>query len=128
MPWIWASLLKGLAIWRSRASIWARSTAGSSSASSVRPFIFATSSSRVSATTKSAPWRLNASTGRGAPLPSRRSRRTALRSPLVRSGFCSEPDSANSFSIIRWVRTNHEWSYGAMSSVVRRCLSVPRVS
>ena len=28
----------------------------------------------------------------------------------VRSGFCSEPESANSFSMIFWVRMNHEWS------------------
>ena len=26
----------------------------------------------------------------------------------VRSGFCSEPESANSFSMIFWVSTNHE--------------------
>ncbi|CAM5666300.1 hypothetical protein SGLAM104S_00607 [Streptomyces glaucescens] len=44
------------------------------------------------------------------------------------SGFCSEPDSANSFSTIFRVRMNQEWSYSAMSSVVRRYRRVPRVS
>ena len=56
------------------------SAPASSSGSSVSAFIFATSSSRVSATTKSAPWRLNASTGAGAPLLSNRSLRNAGRS------------------------------------------------
>ncbi len=64
----------------------------------------------------------------GAPLPRMRSRRNPARSLAVMSGFCSEPESANSFSTIFWVRMNQEWSYGAMSSVVRRCFSVPRVS
>ena len=41
----------------------------------------------MSATTKSAPCRLNASTGQGAPLLSSRSRRIALRSRPVMSGF-----------------------------------------
>ena len=33
---------------------------------------------------------------------------SSLTSLPVRSGFCSEPDSANSFSMIFWVSTNHE--------------------
>ena len=75
-----------------------------------------------SAITKSAPW----SQERLAPGPGRPCRAagragTALRSLAVMSGFCSEPDSANSFSMILRVRTNQEWSYPAMSSVVRRC-------
>ena len=102
------------------ASIWVRNATGSSSGSSVSLFIIATSSSRVSATTKSAPWDLNASTGAGAPLLISRSRSMPSRSELVISGFCSEPDSANSFSMIRCVRMNQLWSYGAMSGVVRR--------
>ena len=50
---------------------------------------------------------LSASTGPGAPLASRVLARN-VRSLPVMSGFCSEPDRANSFSIIDWVRTNHE--------------------
>ena len=48
---------------------------------------------------------MNAFTGRGGPLASR-SRSTARRPFEVVSGFCSEPDSANSFSMIFWVSTN----------------------
>ena len=40
------------------------------------------------------------------------------------SGFCSEPDSANSFSMIFWVSTNHVWSW----PVRMMCSSVPSVS
>ena len=69
-----------------------------------RSFMPATSRGRVSATTKSTPWRLNASTGPGAPGRIRRMTSRMLR--LVRSGFCSEPESANSFSMTFWVRTN----------------------
>ena len=53
---------------------------------------------------------------------------TCMRLLPVMSGFCSEPDSANSFLMIFWVRMNQEWSYCAMSGVVRRCRRVPRVS
>ena len=58
---------------------------------------------------KSAPWRLKASTGAGAPLLV--ARRAVIGQLLpVRSGFCSEPDSANSFLMMLWVRINHEYS------------------
>ena len=40
------------------------------------------------------------------------------------SGFCSEPDSANSFSMIFWVSTNHVCSW----PVRMMCASVPSVS
>ena len=40
------------------------------------------------------------------------------------SGFCSEPESANSFSMIRWVSTNQVWSW----PVPMMCASVPSVS
>ena len=42
----------------------------------------------------------------------------------VRSGFCSLPESVNSFSMIFCDRTNHEWSW----PVARRWASVPSVS
>ena len=56
---------------------------------------------------KSAPLALNASTGAGAPLLVAR---CAVMRQLfeVRSGFCSEPDSANSFLMMLWVSTNQE--------------------
>jgi len=54
---------------------------------------------RSVSTTKSAPLRLKASTGAGAPL-ARRAFSTARTDLLVMSGFCSEPESANSFSTI----------------------------
>ena len=56
---------------------------------------------------KSTPCCLNASTGPGAPFANRvfASRRTSL---PVMSGFYSEPESANSFSMMSWVRMNHE--------------------
>ncbi len=78
---------------------------------------------RSPATTKSSPWRLNASTGGGAPEPTRvlSSSRTLL---PVTSGFCSEPESANSFSMIFWVSTNHVCSW----PVRMMCASVPSVS
>jgi hypothetical protein len=71
----------------------------------------AMSSSRVSATTKSAPCCLNASTGAGAPLPRTRSWITARRFLLVMSGFCSDPDSADSFSM--------PWSTAAVAASPR---------
>ena len=56
---------------------------------------------------KSTPFILNASTGAGAPLLM--ARRAVIRQLLpVRSGFCSEPDSANSFLMMLWVSTNQE--------------------
>ena len=76
------------------------------SGSFVSLFMPATSSGSVLATTKSAPCRRCASTGAGA--PGRTRDRVSLMSLPVRSGFCSEPDSANSFSMIFWVSTNHE--------------------
>ena len=42
----------------------------------------------------------------------------------VMSGFCSEPESANSFSMIFWVRTNQVCSW----PVVPMWASVPSVS
>ena len=62
---------------------------------------------RSSATTKSMPCSLNASTGPGAP-EERRSLSSSRGSLPVMSGFCSEPERLNSFSMIDWVRTNHE--------------------
>ena len=100
------SLVNGLSISRSRATICRSRSARSISASPVSLFMPATSSGRVLATTKSAPRCLNASTGAGAP---GRTRDSVSRMSLpVRSGFCSEPESANSFSMIFWVSTNHE--------------------
>ena len=49
---------------------------------------------------------------------------TCRRSRPVMSGFCSEPDSANSFSMILWVSTNQVWSW----PVLMMCASVPSVS
>ena len=65
------------------------------------------------------PCSLNASTGPGAPVPSRvcASSRTSL---PVRSGFCSLPESANSFSMIFCVSTNHEWSWPVATQVRER--------
>ena len=54
---------------------------------------------------KSGPLRLNASTGGGAPFP-RRLEITRRTSRLVKSGFCSDPESANSRSMIFWVTMN----------------------
>ena len=66
-----------------------------------------TRSARLSRTMKSAPFFLNASTGAGAPLLV--ARLTVMRQLLpVRSGFCSEPESANSFLMMLWVRMNQE--------------------
>ena len=42
----------------------------------------------------------------------------------VRSGFCSEPERVNSFSMIFWVSTNQVWSW----PVRMMCSSVPSVS
>ena len=83
----------------------------------------ATRSSRVSATTKSSPLSLNASTGPVAPLESRWRSSSRTLFP-VRSGFCSWPESANSFSMIAWVSTNQEWSW----PLARSSFSVPSVS
>ena len=56
---------------------------------------------------KSAPFFLKASTGAGAPLLV--ARLIVMRQLLpVRSGFCSEPESANSFLMMLWVRMNQE--------------------
>ena len=100
------SLVNGLSISRSRATICRSRSARSISVSPVSLFMPATSSGSVLATTKSAPCRLNASTGAGA--PGRTRDRVSRMSLPVRSGFCSEPDSANSFSMIFSVSTNHE--------------------
>ena len=74
-------------------------------------------------TMKSSPFCLNASTGGGAP-PPRRLFRTASQLFEVMSGFCSEPDSANSFLMIACVSTNQECSW----PVDRMRRSVPSVS
>ena len=50
--------------------------------------------------------------------PGSRARRG--RSCPVRSGFCSEPDSANSFSMIFWVRTNQVCSWPVLHDVLER--------
>jgi hypothetical protein len=64
----------------------------------------ATSAGSESRTTKSAPWRMNAATGPGGP---GRARCTSPGMLLpVRPGFCSEPDSANSRSMIFSVSRN----------------------
>ena len=56
---------------------------------------------------KSSPLVLNASTGAGAPLLV--ARLAVMRQLFeVRSGFCSEPDSANSFLMMLWVSMNQE--------------------
>ena len=55
---------------------------------------------------KSSPWSMNACTGAAARCPSRSSSTARLLLAVV-SGFCSEPESANSFSMIFWVSTNH---------------------
>ncbi len=60
---------------------------------------------RSRSTTKSSPWSMNACTGLGGPLLSRSLNTWRLLFEVV-SGFCSEPDSANSFSMIFRVRTN----------------------
>ena len=55
---------------------------------------------------KSSPFSMNALTGPGMPDVARP---ITWRQLLpVRSGFCSEPDSANSFWMIFWVRMNQE--------------------
>ena len=92
-------------------------------ASGVSWFMPLTSASRSLAMTKSAPFALKASTGPGAFLPTAR-RRTRRHDRPVRSGFCSEPDRANSLRMIDWSSTNQEWSW----PVVRRCVSWPSVS
>ena len=89
----------------------------------MRAFILSTSARRSVSTTKSAPLRLNASTGAGAPLATR-AFSTARIDLLVMSGFCSEPERANSFSMIFCVRTNHVCSW----PVCMMCSSVPSVS
>ena len=77
------------------------------------------SSSRVSRTMKSAPLSMNACTGAPAPLPRRvfASSRTSL---PVRSGFCSLPESVNSFSMIFCDSTNQEWSCPVCAQVRER--------
>ncbi len=76
----------------------------------------------VSAWTKSSPLSRNARTGAGMSEVARPS--TSRTDFPVRSGFCSEPESANSLPMIVWVRMNHEWSW----PVFLRWASVPRVS
>jgi hypothetical protein len=85
-------------------------------------FIPATSSGSVVAVTKSSPRSRKAWTGAETPDFTRLSR--SLRSLPVRSGFCSEPDSANSFSTIFFVDTNQVCSW----PVCPMWASVPRVS
>ena len=68
---------------------------------------------------KSSPWSMNACTGDGGPLPSRSSS-TARTLLEVVSGFCSEPESANSFSMIFCVSTNQLWSRPVAAQVAQR--------
>jgi hypothetical protein len=68
-----------------------------------------TSARRSRSTTKSAPCCLKASTGAGAPEPTRLLMISRTFFPVM-SGFCSDPERANSFSMIFWVRTNQVWS------------------
>src|SRR6266542_5406388 len=103
------SLLKGLAISRSRATISRSRRSASMSSSPVGSSIPRTRSRSRRSTTKSAPCSLNASTGPGALFDSARSA-SCRRSLFVRTGFCSEPDSANSRLMTRWFRTTHVWS------------------
>ncbi len=70
----------------------------------------ATSSRRLSATTKSSPWSRKAWIGPGTSGNSRE-RTVASTSLPVMSGFCSEPDSANSRAMIRRLSTNQVWSW-----------------
>ena len=42
----------------------------------------------------------------------------------VRSGFCSLPESANSFSMIFWVSTNQLWSWPVRAQVLERAEGV----
>jgi hypothetical protein len=64
-----------------------------------------TGAESLEATTKSTPFWLNFSIGSGVCRMRARSIRMSL---LVRSGFCSEPESANSFAVIFRVVTNQE--------------------
>jgi hypothetical protein len=73
--------------------------------SPVSRFIPVTSSGRVEATTKSTPYFSNRWIGSGVCQMRVSSSQMSL---LVRSGFCSEPESANSLSTIFWVVTNQE--------------------
>jgi hypothetical protein len=57
---------------------------------------------------KSSPLSMNACTGAGTPPRARPN--TWRQSRLVRSGFCSDPESANSRSITFLVSTNHDQS------------------
>ncbi|SLI60015.1 Uncharacterised protein [Mycobacteroides abscessus subsp. abscessus] len=87
----WASLLNLLSISRSRATIWRSSSARSSCGPRAILFMPCTSSASVSATTKSTPCCLNASTGPGAPLATRLLRVSLMSLPVM-SGFCSDPE------------------------------------
>ena len=94
-------------------------SAASSSGSGVSRFMPATSSGTDRATTKSAPCRRNASTGGAAPGPRARESTWRMLRP-VRSGFCSDPERASSFSRIARVRTNQEWSWPVRPQVGQR--------
>ena len=90
---------------RSRAMIWRSICPWSSFGPRAISFIPATRSRRCSRTTKSIPCSLNALIGSGAPELIRLVA-VSFRSFPVMSGFCSEPESANSRSIILRVRMN----------------------
>ncbi len=105
MPITWASFEYGLSISRSLASICRCRSGSFISPSPVNLFIPRTSSERVVAVMKSTPFFLNFSIGSGVCQMRESSIRMSL---LVRSGFCSEPESANSFAMILLVVTNHE--------------------
>ena len=102
----------------------ARPASRSSSGSSVSAFMPVDELARRSrSTTKSAPWSHERLHRRRRARPTRGRARSRTLLP-VRSGFCSEPESANSFSMIRWVSTNQVWSW----PVRTMCASVPSVS
>jgi hypothetical protein len=100
------SLAKGLSISRSRAAISRSSASGSMRSVPTRAFIRRPRARMSVSTMKSAPFSMKACTGGGRPLP-RRDRMPVI-DLLVRSGFCSEPDSANSFLMMARESTNHE--------------------
>ncbi|OCI29238.1 hypothetical protein OERS_40830 [Oerskovia enterophila] len=109
----WWSLPRPERTWSSRS----RTSRSSSTASmcpcepgvaSVRAFIPAASSVGFAPHTNSGDSAANRATGPTAPGSTRWASSRTLRP--VRSGFCSEPDSANSLSMMALLSTNQEWS------------------
>jgi hypothetical protein len=74
--------------------------------SPVSAFMRLTSVGNSGSTMKSSPFSMKARSGAGTPSVARIN--TPPQLFPVRSGFCSEPDRANSFAMIRRVRINHE--------------------